>query len=112
MFKTRPYDPSRKDTRTPAQKAANERNFRIFQLRGLHAQVGLLTGRRREQARDLVDRELKAMGALPMREHADERWRRIEAKARKRKELEAERILAGRCPTCGDPALECDCIPF
>ena len=33
-FQPRPYDPNRKDKRTPAQKAASNRNFRIFQLRG------------------------------------------------------------------------------
>lgn len=65
MFKPRPYDPNRKDGRTPAQKAASDRNFRIFLLPGLYAQVGLLTGKRREQARKLVDQELAAMGATP-----------------------------------------------
>lgn len=63
MFKPRPYDPDRKDNRTQAQKASAKRNFRIFQLRGLHAQVNLLTGKRREAARKLVDQELQAMGA-------------------------------------------------
>lgn len=63
MFKPRPYDPNWKDNRTQAQKASAMRNFRIFQLRGLHAQVGLLTGKRREAARRLVDQELRAMGA-------------------------------------------------
>lgn len=63
MFKPRPYDPDRADNRSPAQKAAGERNFRIFMLRGLHAQMRLLTGRRRELARKLVDEELAALGA-------------------------------------------------
>ena len=63
MFKPRPYDPERPDKRTPAQIAANQRNFRIFQLRGLHAQMRLLTGKRRDQAWKLVDQELAAMGA-------------------------------------------------
>lgn len=63
MFKPRPYDPSRKDGRSQAAKEASDRNFRIFKLRGLYAQVGLLTGKRRERARKIVDEELKAMGA-------------------------------------------------
>jgi len=73
MFKTRPYDPDREDKRSPAQKAASNRNFRIFQLRGLHAQVRLLTGKRREQAMKLVDQELAAMGAKTESERDAER---------------------------------------
>ena len=63
MFKPRTYDPDRENNRSPAQKAANDRNFRIFRLRGLHAQMWLLTGKRREQAKKLVDQELAAMRA-------------------------------------------------
>ena len=48
---------------SPAQKAATYRNFRIFRLRGLHAQAGLLTGWRLKAMRWLIDRELSAMGA-------------------------------------------------
>lgn len=73
MFKPRPYDPDRKDNRTPAQKAASERNFRIFQLRGLSTQVRLLTGKRREKAMRLVDEELAAMGAKTEQQRRDER---------------------------------------
>lgn len=75
-FRPRPYDPDRKDSRTPAQKAATERNFRIFQLHGLHAQVRLLTGKRRERAQQLVDDELRAMGARTVTELAAERRRK------------------------------------
>jgi hypothetical protein len=64
-FQPRPYDPSRKDTRTPAQKAANNRNFRIFQLRGLASFRFLLTGKRRESLLRLVDQELRSLGAEP-----------------------------------------------
>lgn len=63
MFRPRPHDPDRKDDRTAAQKQAGERNFRIFRLRGLHAQLWLLTGKRREQAQRLVDQELASIGA-------------------------------------------------
>lgn len=73
MFKPRPYDPYREDHRTPAQKAASDRNFRIFKLRGLHAQMSLLTGKRREQAQKLVDQELAAMGAQSETERQAER---------------------------------------
>lgn len=107
MFKPRPYDPDRKDTRTPAQKAAQMRNFRVFQLRGLHAQVRLLTGKRRERAMALVDQELKAMGALTMRDH-DEKMRR-ERFDKLRKAASAE---PRKCMECGELWDECDCIPF
>lgn len=63
MFKPRPYDPSRKDTQSDAAKAATIRNFRIFRLRGIHSQLGVLTGKRRERAMKIIDEELKAMGA-------------------------------------------------
>jgi hypothetical protein len=65
QFRIRPYDPHRKDTRTPAQKAANTRNFRIFQLRGLASFRYLLTGKRRDALLRLVDQELRAIGAEP-----------------------------------------------
>jgi hypothetical protein len=64
-FQPRPYDPNRKDTRTPAQKAANQRNFRIFQLRGLASFRFLLTGARRDALLRLVDQELRTIGAEP-----------------------------------------------
>lgn len=78
MFKPRPYDPDRIDYRTDAQKRACERNFRIFKLRGLHAQVWLLTGWRRKVARWLVDLELGRMGAESQTKRQAERrakWR-------------------------------------
>lgn len=78
-FRPRPYDPDREDNRTPSQKAASDRNFRIFKLRGLHAQCTLLTGRRREAAQRLVDQELAAIGAEPeTKRQADRRAKYFE----------------------------------
>lgn len=68
-FKYRPYDPDREDKRTPAQKRAGDRNWLIFKLRGLDAQGRLLTGKRRERFRKLVDDELRALGAKTQTEH-------------------------------------------
>lgn len=48
---------------SPAQEAATQRSFRIFRLRGLHAQCALLTGDRKDAARAAVDAELAALGA-------------------------------------------------
>lgn len=50
-------------TPTEAQKAARDRNWKIFKLRGLYAQVWMLTGERRDAARAAVDQELFLMGA-------------------------------------------------
>lgn len=74
MFKPRQYDPNRADTRTKAQIDASERNFRIFKLRGLHAQCFMLTGKRREQAQAIVDMELKAPGAESQTDRIN-KWR-------------------------------------
>lgn len=59
---------------TPAQVKAQNRNWRIFRLRGLREQVRLLTGWRLKVALWLIDRELLAMGATrkPTRPYA---WR-------------------------------------
>lgn len=100
MFKPRPYDPDRKDGRTPAQRAATMRNFRVFQLRGLHAQVCLLTGPRRELAQQLVDQELVAMGAMTMADQAADRIRKLDAKLRR------------QCRDCGEAMMNCNCIAF
>lgn len=48
---------------TPAQIRAQNRNWRIFRLRGLREQVRLLTGWRLRLARWVIERELIAMGA-------------------------------------------------
>jgi hypothetical protein len=66
-FQPRRYDPDNphRDTRTDAQKKAGERNFRIFQLRGLASFRFMLTGERRERLLSLVDEELNALGAEP-----------------------------------------------
>ena len=65
MFKARPYDPNREDNRTAAQKAAGNRNWRIFKLRGLYHQMWLLTEERRAAAQAAADAELVALGAEP-----------------------------------------------
>lgn len=48
---------------TRAQINAQNRNWRIFRLRGLRCQIHLLTGWRLKVALWLIDRELLAMGA-------------------------------------------------
>lgn len=73
MFKPRPYDPYRKDYRSTAQRAACKRNFHIFKLRGLYAQVRLLTGWRCKIARVLIDLELHRLGAVPETKRQAER---------------------------------------
>lgn len=104
-FKSRPYDPDRPSKQTPAQQAATMRNFGIFKLRGLHAQMGMLTGPRRELAQMLVDQELIARGALPMDGH----W---EADHRRRRKRNERFYGKGICPECREKLTECDCIPF
>ena len=59
---------------------ARERNWRIRRLRGIYAQVSMLTGLRREAAQQAIDEELALLGAEPQ----GLRWRRY------REELEAE----------------------
>jgi len=111
MFKLRPYDPDRPDTQTPAQKAATERNFRVFRLHGLHSAMRMLTGPRREMALMLVDQELTAMGADTT---AQVRSKRIEKQLRKRRKEEALR-RANPHPHTDDPDCLCEnCldIPF
>lgn len=105
MFKPRPYDPDRASKQTPAQQAATIRNFNIFKLHGLHAQMGMLTGARRELARMLVDQELQAMGAATV-EQSQEMQREKRA-AKRRRQLDQQ-----ICPDCKSKFLECDCIPF
>lgn len=50
---------------TEKQRAARERNHRIWRLRGLWSQLLLLTGSRRTSAQSLVDAELELLGAEP-----------------------------------------------
>lgn len=105
MFKPRPYDPDRASKQTSAQRAATIRNFNIFKLHGLHAQMGMLTGPRRELARMLVDQELQAMGADTVLESQEKaRARRL---AKQRRALDKQ-----QCVDCGEKLTECDCIPF
>ena len=83
MFKRRPYDPNKPDTRTPAQKAAGDRNFAIFKLRGLWSFSYLLTGKRRSVMQRLVDAELKALGAEPETVRHERAKRECEAQMRR-----------------------------
>jgi hypothetical protein len=104
-FKMRPFDQACKGTRTSAQEKATARNFRIFRLRGLHAQVSMLSGPRRELAEALVDWELIEMGAKTMAQADQDRWDRI-----MKKNLKA--ASNGKCFECGLPINTCECLPF
>ena len=63
MFKPPPYDPDRPNKQTDAQKAATQRNFGIFGLRGLHANCGMLREPYRSTVRALIDADLVSRGA-------------------------------------------------
>jgi len=73
MFKSRPYDPQRADKRSPAQRAANNRSFQIFQLRGLWALCGRVSEPRRSLIRQLIDDDIRALGAEPEGDRQKER---------------------------------------
>ena len=111
MFKPRPYDPDRVSKQTPAQQAATERNFRVFKLHGLHAQMFMLTGPRRELARLLVDQELIAMGAQTTAEAGAARRAKI---LRRREREQAERRKNPHSCTGAEDCLCENCldIPF
>lgn len=59
------YDPDAppKKPRTEAQKRAHVRTWRIIQLRSLWVTCGILTEPGRTLARNIIDLELKALGA-------------------------------------------------
>lgn len=81
-FNPRTYVPGQpwpEDKRTDAQKAAQQRNFGIFQLRGLWALAGMLREPWRHLVRDLIDEDLRSRGARPEKERVDERRAEIEA---------------------------------
>jgi hypothetical protein len=103
-FKQRPYDPDRRRKQSLAQRAATDRNFRIFRLHGLHAQLFLLTGPRRELAQLLIDQELTTMGALTTLEA---QRRHIEKEMRRRANRPPE-----PCDECGQLPNQCECVPF
>lgn len=107
MFKPRPYDPERRSKQTPAQQAATERNFRLFRLHGLHSQMFLLTGPRRDLARMLVDQELTALGAMTTEESQRAAYQKRARRAAKRRAEQPD-----KCADCGEQLNECDCIPF
>lgn len=103
-FRPRPYDPHREDRQTDAQKIATQRNFRVFRLHGLHSQISLLTGPRRDLAQMLVDQELVAMGAATTEEV---QRKRVQKAMRKAKKTEPN-----KCFDCGADWTVCECIPF
>lgn len=79
-FRVKPHSEPRRP-QSPAQKAATERAFRIFRLRGLWCQTYLLTGERRTLAQQVIDAELALLGAEPhatrMAAEADDVARRL-----------------------------------
>lgn len=82
-FQPRPYDPDRADKQTDAQKAATNRNFGIFKLRGLWSQAGMLAEPYRTGVRAPIDADLIARGALPQAKHGVETSRKRIAKRRR-----------------------------
>ena len=88
-FRPRRVDPGQpwpKDKRTDAQKAASQRNFGIFQLRGLWALAGMLREPWRHLVRDLIDEDIRARGAEPELVRSARRQREIEEFYRDMKE--------------------------
>ena len=85
MAKIRPFRPSgeRQDNRTEAQKAATDRNFGIFKLRGLWAQAAILREPYRSGVRGLIDADLIARGAKAEQEHRAEIRERTYAKLKR-----------------------------
>ena len=63
MLELRPYTDFREASGTEKQRAARDRSWRIFKLRGLYAQASILTGERKTDARALIDQELSLLGA-------------------------------------------------
>lgn len=66
-------------TKSPAQREALERNFKILRLRGMHAQFNILdfTPHERKIGKDLIDRLLTRMGALTESQHLEFERKRI-----------------------------------
>lgn len=98
VFKVKPYDQPRQE-QTPAQVAATRRNFKVFNLRGLHALCYHLTGVRRTIAHMLIDAELARLGADGMEAHAakqvaerDARWAAQDAANAMAQQLHLERV--------------------
>lgn len=80
MLRPHKANPGKAGKSSPAQAAARERNFRIFKLRGLHAQMRMLTGEHLTEARACVDLELIALGAKTMAEAEADRRAKLYAK--------------------------------
>lgn len=73
-FKPRQFVPGQpwpEDKRTQAQKDAQQRNFAIFQLRGLWSLAGMLREPWRHLVRDLIDEDIRARGAEPQKVRAE-----------------------------------------
>ncbi len=82
-FQPKPWDADREDNRTAKQKAATERNFRVFRLRSLWALAYILTEPTRSTVQALIDFELRQIGALPQLEHEQEQRRKRLARLRR-----------------------------
>ncbi len=88
-FQPRPWDPDREDNRTEKQKAATERNFRVFRMRSLWALVYILPEPTRSTVQNLIDFELRQIGALPQREHESEQRRKRLARLHRERQRNA-----------------------
>ncbi len=77
----RPTDPNRpRRIMTEAQRAANDRNFRIFRIRGLHTLAFILSADRRQAVQTIIDDELRALGVEGQTARVEAgraRWERI-----------------------------------
>lgn len=86
-----PGQPWPVDNRTDAQKAAQMRNFGIFQLRGLWALAGMLREPWRHLVRSLIDEDIRARGAEPQTIREARRYEEIDQFYRDMKENTHER---------------------
>jgi hypothetical protein len=78
----------RRDARpTAKQSAARDRNWRIFKLRGLWWNVGMLTGKRLTAARRAIDAELEHLGAESSSQRVERERRDAETYEKFRAEL-------------------------
>lgn len=73
MLKGWAYTPGKPDKRSPAQKAAHTRSFQIFQLRGLWNLCHRVSEPRRSLIQQLIDEDIRALGAEPEADRQKER---------------------------------------
>lgn len=79
-FAPRSYDPSRPSREpSPKQKAARDRNWQIYKLRGLYWLLAPLTGERLIAARAAVDAELELLGTESVSARRDRERRERES---------------------------------